>query len=869
METSSNDNVTPEQHARELALEKGMVDRGRERYFKTVARCQEQGLESSTSYAKIMMKRGIEPLSLAIQAFLSEARSGTAGRRHKAVAALEGMDTDVVAFITLRKVMDTFSKKVLLQTVSIGVGREIELEQKLAALESQDKDRYKMTQNHIKTSKNRRHRRTVLHFAFGKSEDAGTTEYDGMPDQELFHIGQKLIELAVSATGLFEINMAPYKRVAKGLEAAAYFLEPTTACREWLCTHTEEVSVMAPDFVPTIIPPKPWAGAYGGGYYSALVKPLALVKTRNRHYLTALNERLRNGEMQEVLNAVNALQDTVWAVNQDVLAVLSHLWENTEGDVAGLPLRDGHRLPLCPVCGADLTDSTAARVRHACLDTLPEDVFKAWKKQAAMVRERNVSTFSQRLQIAKILSIAERYKDEPAFYFPYQLDFRGRIYAVPSYLTPQGTDFAKGVLCFGASKALGSMAAVKWLAIHGANTFGNDKVSLDERYSWVLENQDRILLAAADPLSETWWMDTDSPWCFLAFCFEWAGYVREGLAFKSRLPIAMDGTCNGLQIFSLLLRDKVGGEAVNLTPSERPNDIYRIVADKVIERLKEDAQDAKLNHMVMTKDKETPKALYNPYTCANILKTAGIDRKTTKRQVMVLPYGGTETSCREYTEAWLKDKIQDGRINLPEGQKVYGMSMYLGKLIWEAIGTTVIAARDAMGFLQDMATVVNRVNKPIQWTTPCGLPVLQEYKDTKEHRIDTRIGDKIVKFAISKQLDTLNSAKQRSAISPNYVHSLDAAALMKTVNNCLMENVNTFAMIHDSYGTHAADSEKLAALLRDTFIQMFGGTEHRLADFQKEVLACIPLEDQKKLPALPNIGELDIAEVQKSVFFFA
>lgn len=861
---------TPGQFTRELDLEKAMVDRGRERYFRTVARCREQGLESSTSYAKIMMKRGIEPLSLAIQAFLTEAKTGAAGRRHKAVAALDGMDTDVVAFITLRKVMDTFSKRVLLQTVAIGVGREIELEQKLAALELQDKDRYQMTQRHIKTSKNRRHRRTVLSYAFGKSEDAGSTEFAAMPDQELFHIGQKLIELMVASTGLFEIHMAQHsKKVAKGLVTTAYFLEPTAACREWLCTHTEEVSIMAPDFVPTVIPPKPWTGAYGGGYYSELVKPLALVKTRNRHYLNALNERIRNGEMLEVLRAVNALQATVWSINQDVLNVLSHLWENTEGDVAGLPPRDGHRLPLCPVCGADLTDSTSARVRHACLDTLPPEEFKEWKKQAAMVRERNVSTFSQRLQIAKILSMADRYKDEAAFYFPYQLDFRGRIYAVPSYLTPQGTDFAKGVLCFGEAKELGSMTAVKWLAIHGANTFGNDKVSLDERYSWVLENQERILAVAADPLGETWWMGTDSPWCFLAFCFEWAGYLREGLAFKSRLPIAMDGTCNGLQIFSLLLRDKVGGEAVNLLPSERPNDIYRIVAEKVVERLKEDAQNEELNHMVMTKDKESPKPLYNAYTCANILKNAGIDRKTTKRQVMVLPYGGTESSCREYTEEWLKGKIQDGKMHLPEGQKVRGMSIYLAKLIWDAIGTTVIAAREAMSFLQDMATVVNRVDKPIQWTTPCGLPVLQEYKETKEHRIKTRIGDAIVFFSIYKELDTLSSAKQRSAVSPNYIHSLDAAALMKTVNLCLTENVSTFAMIHDSYGTHAADSDKLATLLRETFIALFGGTEHRLADFQKEVLACVPMEAQKKLPALPQMGKLDIMEVKKSAFFFA
>lgn len=599
---------TEQDLSREFTLEQAMITRGRDRYFKAVARCKEKGTESATSYGKIMMKRGIEPLAAAIQAFMDEAHNGSAGRRHKAVAMLEGMDTNVVAFLTLRKIMDTFSKKVLLQTVAIGVGREIELEKKLTALEEQDNDRYQMTQKHIKNSKARKYRRTVLQYAFGKSD---STEYEGLPDQELFHIGQKLVELAVNATGLFEIVLTPYKRVAKGLESSAYMLEPTSACREWLNKHTEQVSVMSPDFIPTIIPPKPWTGSFDGGYHSKLPAPLVLVKTRNHAYLNALNERAANGDLQEVLTAVNCLQNTGWSVNQSVFNVLSHLWTQTEGDVAGLPPRDGHRLPLCPVCGEDLTDSTAARVRHTCLDTLPEEEFKEWKKQAAIVRERNVATFSQRLQIAKILHMAEGYKDEPQFYFPYQLDFRGRIYAVPPYLNPQGTDFAKGLLQFAEGKPLGSMAAVKWLAIHGANTFGNDKVSLDERYSWVLENQERILAVAADPFTETWWQDVDSPFCFLAFCFEWAGYVREGLAFSSRLPIAMDGTCNGLQIFSLLLRDKVGGSAVNLLPSERPNDIYWIVAEKVVAKVREDAENEALNHMVMTKDES--KALYNPY----------------------------------------------------------------------------------------------------------------------------------------------------------------------------------------------------------------------------------------------------------------
>lgn len=581
-----------------------------------------------------------------------------------------------------------------------------------------------------------------------------------------------------------------------------------------------------------------------------------------------LDRRIQSGELDTVITAVNALQNTPWAINQRVLEVAAHLWDHADGSTAGLPSREGYRLPPCPVCGQDVTDTASARIRHTCLDSLRESdppAFAAWKKAAAIIREKNVSAFSQRLQVAKTLLLARQFLPESRLYFPYQLDFRGRIYAVPSYLNPQGTDLAKALLHFGEGKLLGTMGAVRWLAIHGSNTWGNDKVSLDDRHSWTLQHQEQILACAADPYNNTWWQDADSPFCFLAFCFEWAAYVRQGLACPSRLPVAMDGTCNGLQIFSLILRDEVGGHAVNLTPSDTPQDIYHIVADKVIDRLKADAADPALDKIVLTAKDHKP--LYNPRQTAQALLAMGITRKTTKRQVMVLPYGGTLDSCREYTEEWIKGKTGDGW-TLPDTCTTRGAAVYLADHIWTAIGSTVIAARDAMAYLQDTAKLLNTADLPIRWTTPAGLPVVQKYNSTKERRIKTRIGDAIVKLSLHEEQDTLNKPKQKSAISPNYVHSLDAAALMKTVCACLDNGVSTFAMIHDSYGTYAADSDILAQTLRHVFIALFGGVNH-LEQWSREVLASLPMEIRANAPPLPQMGNLNVSEVAQAAFFFA
>lgn len=861
--------VSEELISRELSLEEEMFNRGRTRFLANVNRLREQKNEGGTSYGKMLIKRGIEPLAGAVDAFMTKAKSGGAGRRHMAVNLLDGMDSDVVAFITLRTAIDRLTRGVLLQGVAVNIGREIEAEQRLTNLKENDKSRYQLTQRYIQGHSSRKYRSTVLRYAFGKSE---TVDFEPWPEVKCLHLGQKLIELAIESTGFFMV--APkYDGGFKGAnEKYPYQLAPSASLNDWINQHLEKASIMYPDYMPTLIPPKPWVGASGGGYYFREMRPLNLVKTTDRNYLELMDKKIQSGEMPDVLTSINALQATPWTINRPVYEVAQHLWDHTDGGAADMPPRDGYRLPACPVCGADITDSASAHVSHACLDGLSDEDLKKWKRAAAIIREKNISCMSRRLGIAKTLNLASKYKDEEAFYYPYQLDFRGRIYAVPAYLTPQGTHLSKALLCFAKGKPLGNMTAVKWLAIHGSNTFGNDKVSLDDRYSWVLQHQEKIKAVAEDPYNNTWWQEADDPWGFLAFCLEWSGYLMEGLEFVSRLPVAMDGTCNGLQIFSLILRDETGGAAVNLLPGEKPQDIYGIVADKVKKALEAQAARDTAGADVYAKGSDIP--LYNEVICARFLLTLPINRKMTKRQVMVLPYGGTFDSCREYTEEWLKEQVYgDTPVEMPAGHTLRAVARFLAALVWDAIGSTVIKAREAMTFLQDVAGILNKADLPARWTTPVGFYVQQFYREQNGKRVKTKIGDSLVYLTLNEaKQDKLAKPKQKSAISPNYVHSLDAAALMRTVCHCISRGIDNFAMIHDSYGTLAADSEQLSRLLRSTFVELFGGTSNMLELWSREVMAAVPtavLQKTDALPVVPSFGGLNVEDVTNSLFFFA
>jgi DNA-directed RNA polymerase len=97
---------------------------------------------------------------------------------------------------------------------------------------------------------------------------------------------------------------------------------------------------------------------------------------------------------------------------------------------------------------------------------------------------------------------------------------------------PQASKEARALVEFAEGLRMGeNPESGKWLANHGANQWGNkvDKDSLNNRIKWVEDNTDKIMESAKRPLDYDWWLDADEPWLFLAFCFEWADYKRDGV----------------------------------------------------------------------------------------------------------------------------------------------------------------------------------------------------------------------------------------------------------------------------------------------------------------------------------------------------
>jgi len=414
------------------------------------------------------------------------------------------------------------------------------------------------------------------------------------------------------------------------------------------------------------------------------------------------------------------------------------------------------------------------------------------------------------------------------------------------------------------------MEDIEWLMVHGANLAGVDKVSYTARKQWVKDNEERILATAADPLGFLWWAGMDSPYQFLAFCFEWERWLeyqkKHGTpkGFITGIPVAFDGTCSGLQHFSAMLRDPIGGEAVNLIPSDTPQDIYRLVAEKVITKAQIDAMKGTPDEEVTGKDGKTFTKL-GTRTLAQQWLTFGIDRKVTKRSCMTLPYGSRQYGfADQLLEDIIKPAIAKGHGAMFVRRKQ--AARYMAKLIWDAVGTVVVKAVEGMEWLQKMARLVAKEGRVVTWLTPLGLPIQQSYLCYEPETIRLRFGSTIKRLYSYKPTGDVEKKKQASGVAPNFVHSMDAAHLQLTLVMAKEAGINHFAMIHDSYGAPVAQAACMFKVVREAFIQMY--TENDVLENFKNDMEIYITKDEK-IPALPCKGSLDINGIRDSLYTFA
>lgn len=867
---------TPEAlfEAQEL-LEAEMFGNGILRFEKNNERAIEQGAASETAWFRRLTKAFIEPYALALQAYL-DYYSTRAGKPSRSLLYLRMLPTNVSAYVAIKVIFDSLPQEgVSAQNVAEKIGRRIEDQVRFTKLEDSAPKYLEAIKDGLKRSKSQNYdhaHKVLVHAEKKLNEDDGSGYLNDVerwvdwPKVDCVQLGSRLIDIFADNV---QYNGEPVvqkdvKDIGNGRNKSVCYLVPTEAIVDWIEEFKEAVGALSPCYAPCVVQPRDWKTPNNGGYHTVEVATkLPMVKCSDKKHL----RKLSRSKMPKVYQCLNALQAVPWQVSDRVMAVAQEI---SERDIAlAMPSKEPIFLRPAPI-PLELQHLRGQELREA-LTPSQWDSFVEWKQEAAGTYDAERERRSKYLESVRTMAQARKYSLYEALFFVYTLDFRGRVYCQSSLISPQGGDLQKGLLRFSNGMELGKDGRY-WLAVQGANVWGEDKVSFADRVKFIEEMSEDIRDYAADPLSFKGWAGADKPWQFLNWCFEWANLLdwedegKKTEDFISHIPVAMDGSCSGIQHYSAMLRDDIGGAAVNLVPSEKPQDIYGEVAKVVIRKLKG----------LIDEEADVVQQ-----TLAKYWLDIGITRGMTKKSVMTLPYGSTQLTCRESVGDYLNDLVaKESKSAKAEGRSIelvhpfsttksdpcnrFEAEKLVSSLIWTSIGEVVVAARAGMSFIKSITKFVAKANIALEWTTPTGFIVSQSIYKMEKCRIKTQLMG-ATDFTLLEPTDDIDVRRMGTSCAPNYVHSFDASHLTLAVCSFDDRGITDIAVIHDSFGGHAGVTQKLRDSLVSSFIEMYE-RKHWLLEFKEESEAAIL--EEIEVP-VPSYGNLDLSGVRYSNYCFA
>tara|TARA_R110002126_G_scaffold92186_2_gene218944 strand:- start:2564 stop:4978 length:2415 start_codon:yes stop_codon:yes gene_type:complete len=800
--------------ADQIAWEKELSQRGVNRYNENQQRLRSSGEADQCDGARYLLKDRLHEVAEHLKAVTTSVVRGANAKYVKILRQVTPTEDDFyrIAFMGVQTMLQSCQKEKrnTLMKTALMIGGKVETDLKCRLFQIQYPAYYHTVEKSLKEQNvgDYMHKHNVYMTMFNRFDDL---EWNNFAPEVQAHLGLRVLDSVLAVFGDIVV-----KRKVKQFSKTVYKLFTTPEYEQWVQEFENAKALLDPMTLPCKIPPRPWTSEGTGGYHTPeMASRLPLIKTKSREH----RNWLKGKDPKQHRQALNSMQRTPWKVNERVLAVQQDIYINNLG--IGLPSNQKVQIPPFPEHLTELPKETLTDAQKAEIQDWKVRAKRAYGKEKE--RHAAISAFMQSYKTAQEL------REWEEFYYVYNCDFRGRIYCATTGLSPQGADAAKGVIHFARGERLGT-SGVKWLAIQGANVYGEDKLSYNDRVTWIKDHEEHIRQTVNDPIeARAWWGNADKPYQFLAFCFDWADsdFGRNTNALSS-IPVGLDGSCNGLQHFSAMLRDEVGAKATNLMNSETPEDIYQEVADRCSRFL------ATIDDPIARKWLQV-----------------GLTRKLAKRPVMTLPYGATQTSARDYVLEWAQDYWSDFDLDVKH-QWVY--AKYLTPYLWEAIGNTVVAARGAMDWLKK-----NVGGDYCKWLTPIGFPVYQFYKQVDTLVVSTRLCGGVrlqLKVADFDWDGEPKRAHQKSGIAPNFVHSIDSTHMVMTINST---DFRCYAMIHDDFGTHAGNTEVLFKAIRTSFYNLY--TKHDpLRDWGVQVGA--------DLTTIPETGAYNIEDIKEAGYFF-
>lgn len=545
-----------------------------------------------------------------------------------------------------------------------------------------------------------------------------------------------------------------------------------------------------------------------------------------------------------IFESINYIQSVPWKVNVEIM-------EYIKKDLT-LPIKSDFisvEYPDSDGCEWGIDTKEIEDIEKAEKIENERKVFYAELEEYSAQARDYESAIGKHRAVELALGIAERYRDEEKIYFPHSFDFRGRIYPLPVGLSPQGSDAIKAMLEYYEGESL-TEEGEKWAWAYLATLWGDDKIDFIER------------IDKGKELIEADYKEADEPYQFLAHQLELKKFLKNpDYEFKGR--VHLDACNSGSQFTSAMTGDLDGCIATNVIPTiekdgkQTRQDAYLLVSNKALELTKSEIGTQ------IPKERESALELLKM-----LLEENG--RKICKRPVMVSNYGGTEGGRTEII--W--DMLRELKVDRKEGTKV--RAAIYSRIIGDSITGVLKGGKNFERYIQAMNTIIAKKNKPVIWTTGDGFHVTHiKNKELKLGKVKCTLPNSKRETVINIKRYSKDTApiKMKSAIAPNYVHSLDAELLRRVALKLRDKGIVYTDWIHDSFGCHPNHVAMMLDITKIEFQKMMQKQPLKKLDQELRVQAGRTKPVLKKLEKIkvPINQDFDyrFLELMESEWFFS
>ena len=720
-----------------------------------------------------------------------------------------GIDRQILSMITIHSVIDAEKSQATREKTHWKIGDLAETEAYALFIEKHDeefrKDHREVKDNFEKTHRNIRDKNYTLKRrdkALRKVYGDLDGKWEPWTQPEKAHVGNFLLE-ATLYIGLFTRreetvvqqvkSVVNGKTITKTMGVPKQFVELSEDALENLAEIERIILKHLTVHLPLTEPPVPWTRArqrIAGSSYAPMVASRFWDSDRK------IQDAINKGTMDEAIAALNVSQAVPWKINTFILDVIRKCYE------AGIQIK---KMPPKD----DLLVPDTSMLPKVAWDKLTKDQQRV-KGHAKNIERLNRKYRSQRADLQSDLALADQLYSTGRFWTPMYFDYRSRVYSLPQF-SYQKSKLVRSLFLLANGEVLDD-TGMYWLKVHVANCAGHDKVSFDDRVKWFEDHKSEIIRFAMAPMANTEWSKMDEPMLFLAGC---KAYLDVTFKLPCYLPVAFDGSCNGLQHLCALTLDNAGA-LVNLTPGDKPSDLYAAIATKVREAIERDLKKNPLDHI------------------ANLCLAYGIDRKVVKRATMTLSYGSKPGSCGDedngpsgMCEQFMDDLMKPLDVEVLEGKRDehpfggYGTwlkaSLYLAKKTYAACVELLNRPVEAMEFIQRLSLSCANDGLPMAYSTPNGFWVNIECPQMKKKLLSMHNKDGRYQPTVQEAIDgSIDKYRTKNASAPGFVHSMDACHLQQTVLGCHKEGIE-LALVHDSFACLPSKAGRMRQILAEEF----------------------------------------------------